>query len=203
MTTVEIISLIAASAASNKIIHFDSLIHLSGKKKISRLKIYEALLQNYLFCGFPNALFYLKRFHNLTSFKPEKFQYDFDNLKLKGIETSRKIYGEKLDKLILNVKKFSPELAEWLIVEGYGKVISRSALSIKEREACIISVLVVQMFEEQLISHLYGGLKNGLTVKQIKKIISNLSEIECDTEMNFGLKIFENIIRKKYPKSEK
>lgn len=197
MTSLEILSLIAASAAARNTEKFDFYIHHAVRKKISENKIYEVLLQNYLFCGFPNALYFLKRFQNLTDYKPKRYITSPENrLKEKGIKTSRKIYGEKLPKLISNVKKFSPELSEWLIIEGYGKVISRAALSIKEREACIISVLSVQKFEEQLISHLYGGLNNGLNFKLIKKLISNLSAIDCDSEKEFGLNVLIKIKRK-------
>lgn len=197
MTSIETLSIITASAASGKIKHFDTLIKLSLQKRISKKKIYEALLQNYLFCGFPSALFFLKRFHHLCGYKPKNYKFNAVGLSEKGIKTSKKIYGDKLPKLISNVKKFSPELAEWLIVEGYGKVISRKDLTIKERESCIISVLSVQKFEEQLISHIYGGLKNGLTTKQISKLISNLSDIECHEEKEFGLNVLDKVIHKK------
>ncbi|GIV28903.1 MAG: hypothetical protein KatS3mg027_2717 [Bacteroidia bacterium] len=197
MNYLEILSLISASAAVKNLDKFDYFVRLALQKRISKIKIYEALLQNYLFCGFPNALFFLKRFHHLSGYKPKKISsVNTNRLKEKGIKTSKKIYGDKLEKLISNVKKFSPELSEWLIIEGYGKVISRSALKIKEREACIISVLTTQMFEEQLISHLYGGLRNGLKITQIRKIISNLSEISCEKEKEFGLNVLNKIKQK-------
>lgn len=196
MTSIEILSIISASAAANNSEKFDSFVHLALSKKISKKKIYEALLQNYLFCGFPSALYYLKRFHHLSKYNPEFYRLSLSGLKEKGIKTSKLIYGNKLPKLISNVKKFSPELAEWLITEGYGKVISRKHLSIKEREACIISVLSIQMFEEQLVSHLYGGIRNGLSVKQIYSLISNLALINCDPQKNFGLKVLDKIIQK-------
>lgn len=197
MTSIEILSIIAASAAAKNLYKFDFYIHLAKQKKLSKNKIYEALLQNYLFCGFPNALFFLKRFQHLTEYKPKRYNSLNNNqLKEKGIKTSKKIYGDKLPKLLSNVRKFSPELSEWLIIEGYGKVISRPALSIKEREACIIAVLSVQMFEEQLISHLYGGIRNRLSVNLIRKIISNLSEIIPDSQKNFGLIVLDKFIRK-------
>lgn len=198
MNYLEILSLISASAAVKNLEKFDYFVRFALQKRISKIKIYEALLQNYLFCGFPNALFFLKRFNHLTGYKPRKISsVNTNSLKEKGIKTSQKIYGDKLEKLIFNVKKFSPELSEWLIIEGYGKVLSRVALSIKEREACIISVLSVQKFEEQLTSHLYGGLKNGLTVKLIKKLIANLSEIDCDSEKEFGLIVLNKISKRK------
>lgn len=197
MNYLEILSLISASAAVKNLDKFDYFVRLALQKRISKIKIYEALLQNYLFCGFPNALFFLKRFHLLSGYKPKKISsLNTNRLKEKGIKTSKKIYGDKLEKLISNVKKFSPELSEWLIIEGYGKVISRPKLSIKEREACIISVLTTQMFEEQLISHLYGGLRNGLKITQIRKIISNLSEISCEKEKEFGLNVLNKIKQK-------
>ncbi|WP_337865977.1 hypothetical protein [Ignavibacterium sp.] len=196
MTAIEILSIISAAAAANNSEKFDSFVHLALSKKISKKKIYEALLQNYLFCGFPSALFYLKKFHHLSKYNPKIYRLNLDGLKEKGIKYSKLIYGDKLPKLISNVKKFSPELAEWLITEGYGKVLSRKHLSMKEREACIISVLSVQMFEEQLISHLYGGIRNGLSVKQISALISNLNLINCDHQKNFGLKVLIKMIQK-------
>ena len=63
------------------------------------------------------------------------------NILNRGIKNCKKIYGDKFDKLISNIKNFSPEMAEWLIVEGYGKVLGRKGLTLKEREVCIVSIL--------------------------------------------------------------
>jgi len=197
MTDLEILSILAASAANKNISKFDYYLELALQKGIDKDKIYESLLQNYLFCGFPNALFFLKRFSQAASYKPKKYSYRSEQLKEKGFITSKKIYGDKLPRLINNVKTFSPELSEWLIIEGYGKVLSRNVLSIKEREACIIPVLAIQMFEEQLISHLLGGLKNGLTVKQIENLLANLSLINCSRGKQFGIKVLKKIVSEK------
>lgn len=49
-------------------------------------------------------------------------------------------------------------MAEWLIIEGYGKVLGRKGLSLKERELCIVSILSAMKFEEQLYSHIIGAI---------------------------------------------
>ena len=48
-----------------------------------------------------------------------------------------------------------------MIVEGYGKVLSRPALDLARRELCIVAACAASRQERQLHSHLHGALHAG------------------------------------------
>lgn len=184
--------LLSAASVLGKEIYFRKLLALAKDEKINSKKIYESLLQTYLFAGFPSALISLKTFGEY--FKPNIIndKYEIDNFKKRGIKNCKKVYGNKYNKLISNVHSFSPELSEWLIIEGYGKTFGRKTLSMKERELCIVSILTALKFKDQLVSHIKGALRCGNTVDDIKISLNNLKLIGENNKANWGLKILSN-----------
>ena len=158
-------------------------------KKISYKKIYEALLQTYLFAGFPSALISLKKFNEVISHGKKYDGYDLHKYSNRGIKNCRIIYGDKFDKLISNIKTFSPEMAEWLIVEGYGKVLGRKGLTLKEREVCIVSILSALKYKDQLYSHINGAIRVKVDYSFLEKVITNLQFISAKSVTAFGLEV--------------
>lgn len=155
----------------------------------SEKKIYETILQTYLFAGFPSALISLKKINKNVANNSVYVRYDIKIYQTRGEKNCRTIYGNKYDKLISNVKSFSPELAEWLIVEGYGKVLGRKGLSLMEREVCIVSILSALKFKDQLYSHINGAIRVKADFELIKKTISNLELISAKSSAKFGLAV--------------
>ena len=115
----------------------------------------------------------------------------------RGIKNCRKVYGDKSEKLISNVKEFSPDLAEWLVLEGYGKVLGREGLSLKERELCIVAVLSVLGFEDQLYSHINGAYRSGSTMSEIRNAIKNLRLVDKKKTTEFGLRVLKRFEKAK------
>lgn len=197
MSEIELLSLMSSSVVLRKHKLLKIILEQLKECKVNLSKIYESLLQIYLFSGYPNALVAFK-------FASKHFQFDkiksekiiFSELSKRGKHTSQKIYGKNLDKLIANVKMLSPDLSEWFIVEGYGKVLSRKNLSLKERELQIISMLTCLRYEDQLLSHIIGALRNGATSLEIKKIILNLQIFNSITIVKFGKDIFNKYLQK-------
>ena len=148
----ELLPLISASAVLRNYGDFSKLLTIAKRKRIPFNKIYEALLQNYLFAGYPSAILSLKQLKENYPAKRLSKAADMNlyHFRKRGIINCRKVYGDKSEKLISNVKQFSPDLAEWLVLEGYGKVLGREGLSFKERELCIVAVLTVLGFEDQI-----------------------------------------------------
>jgi hypothetical protein len=66
-------------------------------------KIYESLLQTYLFAGFPSALISLKRFNEVLRRDKVCKGYDLKKYSYRGKVNCRMIYGNKYEKLISNV----------------------------------------------------------------------------------------------------
>lgn len=194
-----ILPLISAAAADRKMKILIGLITEAKSREISFNKIYEALLQNYLFTGFPSALLSLKLLKELypNIRIPKAADMNLYHFRNRGEANCKKVYGNKFEKLIGNVKNFSPDMAEWLVLEGYGKVLGRKGLSLKERELCIVAVLSVMKFENQLYSHINGAFRTGASIKEITKVIQNLSFISSKTKSEFGLKILNRYMKEK------
>lgn len=195
----ELLPLIAAASALRKMSLLRELIIQAKIRRLPFSKIYEALLQNYLFAGYPVALLSLKILKEV--FPKKKYSRNADmnlyHFRKMGEINCKKIYGDKYFKLISNVKKFSPDLAEWLVLEGYGKVLGRRGLSLKDRELCIVAVLTVMKFGDQLYSHINGAFRTGASIKEIAKVIQNLSFISSKTKSEFGMKVLNRYLKEK------
>lgn len=187
----ELLPLISASAVLRNYDAFSKLMTIAKRKRIPFNKIYEALLQNYLFAGYPSAILSLKLLKENYPAKRLSKEADMNlyHFRKRGIINCRKVYGDKSEKLISNVKQFSPDLAEWLVLEGYGKVLGREGLSFKERELCIVAVLTLLGFEDQLYSHINGAFRVRASIEEIRKVIKNLSLIGTKSITQFGLRV--------------
>ena len=148
-------------------------------------------MQTYLFAGFPSALISLKKLNEIVARNIVYKGYDLEKYYTWGEKNCRIIYGNKYDKLISNVKSFSPEIAEWLIIEGYGKVLGRKGLTFKEREVCIVSILSALKFRDQLYSHINGAVRVKAGFKIIFKVIKNLELISAKSAAKFGLRVLK------------
>lgn len=181
--------LLSSAAALKLHGRFRNILVFLKDIKYSKVEIYEALLQLYLFTGFPNALVSLKIANEYFNFGNNKVYTD-DNIDFKvvGEKYCKRIYGEKYPKLINNVESFSSELSRWLVSEGYGKVLSRKQLSLKKRELSIISVLCCLKFDSQLFSHINGAYRLGVSIKVIENVIKNLGLLGKNSYRDFGLK---------------
>lgn len=189
LSELELLALSSASSVLRKRKYFEIILETLIRNKCSTIKIYEALLQTYLFAGFPSALISLKKFNEVVCKNKVYTGYDLKAYSSRGEKNCRIIYGDKYDKLISNVKSFSPEMAEWLIVEGYGKVLGRKGLTLKEREVCIVSILSALKFKDQIYSHINGALRVNVGIELIYKVICNLELISAKSSAKFGLNV--------------
>ncbi|MEA3247211.1 MAG: carboxymuconolactone decarboxylase family protein [Gemmatimonadota bacterium] len=79
-----------------------------------------------------------------------------------GEETCARVYGRHYEKLRRNIRALHPELDDWMIVEGYGKVLSRMGLDLGRRELCIVAACAAARQARQLHSHLHGARNVGV-----------------------------------------
>lgn len=89
----------------------------------------------------------------------------------RGEETLRSVYGDNYAKLRENVKKLHPALDAWMLVEGYGRTLSRTGLDLARREFCVIAQTAVLDTPRQLHSHLRGALNAGASVEQVEAVL--------------------------------
>ena len=195
----DILPLMCAAAALRREDYLRAIIERAREIGMKEKVLYESLLQNYLFAGYPSALISLKI---LKKYFPEKEYTKSESWNLnkfieRGTKNCKRIYGRKFNKLISSVKTFSPELSDWLLLEGYGKVLGRQGLSLKKRELNIIAVLVVLGFEDQLYSHINGAIRINASIDQVTRVIKNLKIFDDDKLVSFGMNILQKYERDK------
>jgi XTP/dITP diphosphohydrolase len=138
------------------------------------LVLHEALLQSYLFAGFPVALEALaivdEECRAILGEQrwPAAEPFDGDLFRRRGEELCRRVYGSVYDRMMERLGAITPDLSSWMIVEGYGKTLSRPALGIVERELCIVGMLAALGRENQLRSHVRGAFLVGATSDHLR-----------------------------------
>ena len=174
-----LLSLLAAAQAKGEYDILAGLIRWSVDCEISLDEIYEVLLQGHLFIGYPKALESFFIFKDVCEKYNLNFQYDIHSteswdqalFEKRGLDTAREIYGRNFELVHSNITALAPDLALGMIYEGYGRIISRSRLGLKERELAIVSVLTVNYMPRQLYSHIRGAANVGVAKRQIEAAI--------------------------------
>ena len=141
--------------------------------------IEEVILQSYLFAGFPRTLNAAREWRRVSG-RPAPVADDGERLDLaeewqrQGEQTCAIVYGPFYERLRHNIRTLHPALDAWMIVEGYGKVLSRPALDLARRELCIVAACAASRQERQLHSHLYGALHAGASEAAITDTLSTV-----------------------------
>jgi 4-carboxymuconolactone decarboxylase len=127
--------------------------------------LYEAILQSYLFVGFPRAIEALFAARDLLEraggIPKAAAPVDPAEWERAGTELCRRVYGSNYEKLVATMRGLSPDLASWMVLEGYGKTLSRPALGAVEREYAVVAILTVTGAWRQLRSHAIGAVNVG------------------------------------------
>jgi len=135
-------------------------------------EVEEAILQSYLFLGYPAALRAFSLWRELGGAEaPEPAPGDRDAWTRRGEEVCRVVYGEQYSALRENVRALHPDMERWMITEGYGKVLGRPGLELRVRELCIVAILAVVAADVQLFSHLRGALNAGAGPEEVDEAI--------------------------------
>lgn len=147
-------------------------------------RVEETILQSYLFLGFPAALEAMKRWRELTGpagdadagsedlmGRLEDGPEETESWRERGEAVCRLVYGKNYEKLRANVDHIHPALDDWMVSEGYGKVLGRPGLDLTARELCIVAQLTAAQREVQLHSHLRGALNVGATIGEVEASI--------------------------------
>ena len=140
--------------------------------------IREAILQSYLFAGYAAAINAFIVFNRLVPQEEEALQEKKGSLRQwisRGTELCRRIYGSQYEKLVGNMKSLHPDLADWMVWEGYGKVLSRPFLSPRVRELLIVCMTAVLAVERQFVSHVRGALNVGAAPEEVRRVFEETS----------------------------
>lgn len=132
-------------------------------------EVEEALLQSYLFLGYPAALNALARWRRRVPGAAASLdEVGPGSWPERGSRVCRVVYGGQYEGLRENVRELHPEMEQWMVVEGYGKVLGRPGLELKRRELCIVAILAVLDAPRQLYSHLRGALHAGAASEEVE-----------------------------------
>jgi len=175
--------LLAAYSAAIALAHepaLSALVKLGRENSLSRDHFYEIVLQSYLFLGFPRMLTAAEHladcFDNpeqtpqTEPITPDEAREWFD----RGMALCQRIYDRSFDSLQKRVETIAPEIFRWMIVEGYGKVLSRPGVTPVDRELSIVACLIVENRPRQLDSHLRGAINVGAGLELLGTIVEDL-----------------------------
>lgn len=140
----------------------------------------ELLLQTYLFAGFPRALNAMREWRRISG-RPAPGQDDeeggIDDWRARGEITCARVYGTMYERLRENIRALHPALDDWMVIEGYGKVLSRPGLDLPRRELCIMAACAAARQERQLLSHLHGALNVGVPASVVDEAVEALAPV--------------------------
>lgn len=155
-------------------------------------EVEEAILQSYLFLGFPSAIEAFRRWRAHGVDAPEAAAEDFEAWIERGEGTCATVYGDHYESLRQNIARFHPDLDRWMVTEGYGKVLSRPTLNLDVREMLIVAMLVVQgaCGRRQLRSHLRGALNAGVVPDDVEKTVRRAAAFASPANLELALALW-------------
>ena len=164
---------VSAALAGRRDATLRAALEAAAREGVDPVQVEETILQAYLFLGYPAALnaFALWRDVSGSSAAPPRPD-ELDAWRARGEEVCRRVYAGQYEGVQENVRRLHPDLARWMVVEGYGKVLGRPGLELRVRELCIAALLAVLDAPRQLHSHLRGSLNAGATEDQVEDALT-------------------------------
>jgi 4-carboxymuconolactone decarboxylase len=86
----------------------------------------------------------------------------------RGERLCHRVYGPVFPRLMRSVRALHPDLAVWMVEQGYGRVLSRPQLAAAPRELVAVAVLAAGGWPRQLHSHLLGAGRCGASRAAIR-----------------------------------
>jgi 4-carboxymuconolactone decarboxylase len=179
--TRDLVRLSAVIAAGTEAEIRAAMVSVVGSE-LSPVWIEELILQTYLFGGFPRGLNAMREWRRASGRRaPERDEGERLDATAtwarQGEKACRTVYGEMYERLRVNIRELHPALDTWMIVEGYGKVLSRPGLDLKRRELCVVAACAVLEQERQLHSHLHGALNAGATGTEVDETLGVVEDM--------------------------
>jgi alkylhydroperoxidase/carboxymuconolactone decarboxylase family protein YurZ len=192
---------------------FDAVLKAPNRPEPELMR--EAILQTHLFAGYPRCLNALAAFKDACKkagnplsgeIKLREHVLEGDDMALfrkRGKELFDAIYKDKADQIDRFAKSNSPDIADWAIVEGYGRVLARDVLKPRTRSLCIVAALIPLDVTPQLKGHVQGALNTGSTPDQLWKLLDVVSRLFNEGAETRGAKrTFEEVLGKKMMSEE-
>ncbi len=176
-----------AAAAQGRPRTLRSALRVARSRGVPLPTLREALLQTLLFAGYPRAINALALLADLEPQAPGPGRLDLDaeigrdrEYRDLGEALCRRVYGDRFDRLQESMARVSPELGRWMVVEGYGRVLSRPGLEVVTRELLAVAALLPLDVPDQLRAHLRGALLVGATPRAVAAAVTAASLVAPD-----------------------
>lgn len=172
----------SVAAATDNVDHLRMVTRLFVRTHDDARSLYEALLQSYLFAGYPVALESLAVLdaevrHLLPDHTwPDAEPFNVDVFRARGAVLCEQIYTGVYERMMQRLGAITPDLSDWMIVEGYGKTLSRDGLDVVTRELCNVAILAALQHRNQLVSHVRGTLNVGGTIADLEHCADAVTE---------------------------
>ena len=135
------------------------------RARLPRRALVELGLMLRLYAGYPAAIEFLRavaRAWPQRTPAPRAASYeDWRRWRRDGERLCRRVYGDGYLRLRRFMSSLDPDLDEWMILEGYGKTLSRGGLTVAERELATVSALAALGWSRQLGAHVEGAERVG------------------------------------------
>lgn len=196
--SIGVLTVSAAAATLNKQEILHSLIGYGFSLGLSPKEFYETFLQLYLFAGFPAALEALATLHRVLrehnrTIEIQNEPYDIPLFAERGETLCQQIYTTAYGKMRQRIGSYSPDMDQWMIVEGYGKTLSRPGLSLRIRELITVAVLAVSGWHNQLHSHIRGATNAGATRSECEMVLQLNSSVFSDIPMEAAFATLQRV----------
>jgi len=154
----------------------------------------ETLLQSYLFVGYPAALQAIGRWREMSGRPaPAPQPGGWAEWASRGADVCRQVYGGQYERLRDNVRALHPDMEQWMLVEGYGKVLGRPGLPLVTRELCIIALLAVQRAPHQLYSHMRGALQVGASEEDVGEALALAGAVSGAERATLASRVWQKV----------
>ncbi|KAJ2759607.1 hypothetical protein H4S06_002148 [Coemansia sp. BCRC 34490] len=175
--------------------HLEELHELSDKVRFIR-QTREALLKMTSIMGTPKAINALSEVSRITAESDSSSRaiaaelsrtpllrtpsnYTYEQMRLRGKELFDAVYGKHANRVEHRLRALYPELAEVIMVDSYGRLLSESAyLCARDTELCAVASLVPQNVPVQLKSHCIGASRLGASDAVIQAVL-RLAKLVC------------------------
>jgi len=178
-STAALVRLAAALARDDRDMLGDAMTRAADAAP--RVQAEEVLLQSFLFLGYPATLRALALWRDRVGGPPAAVapaDEERADWRARGEQVCAAVYGEAYERLRQNIAALHPDIERWMLEEGYGKVLGRPGLGLRERELCIVALLAgMPAAGRQLHSHLRGALNVGASADDVDEAMALAAEI--------------------------
>src|SRR5882672_9155629 len=152
----------------------------------------ELLLQSFLNVGYPLALVAFGVWREVAGPAEETGEPiahpEWQRWTERGVKACAEVYGRTYHKLLVNLRALHPAIEPLVVVDAYGKILSRPGLDTKRRELCTLAAIAMLNAPRQLHAHLRGALNTGSTREEVDGV---LAVVEIDLTKERALKLWE------------